>query len=698
MFPNLSCLNMSLNSFIDAPEDISFILREVSFISTSHQVVDLNMDVVNCTFIDYQLKFNRNKKQFKANHGYMNVSDLEPFHYGKGRLSFNNSRLIGGIDSNSILSLKIANAFVNMDGIEISSANQTNPVVDVTDSYLFLDNSKFIGNSVKRKYSVLTISHSKAVLTNCTFTSNIAHVGGAIYVFDKAVLIVVRSVFEGNKAGFLGGAIAAYNSVNVSVLKSTFASNWAYNSGGAIVSKNRTRFNIFNTTFASNSAKVGSGGTIFAQDENYYSMDSCLFINNFGEFKSGVFHIQMNGTAGINNCQFLNNRAVFTRSVIAAETFVILTVTSCIFDNNTSEYVGVLDVAYESNATITNCTFTRNVASITSLLHVQESSFLFVYSSSFHGNIGAGSIITGDYNVQIHVIASKFLNRAMAPNSLIVLMEGYLFLFESHFVNNTRQNDGGIVVARNSNIDVKSCKFIKNKASKGGVFYLDNNSGLVVVNSYFFKNTAGDGAIAFLQDSTASFTDTYISKSHGLGYGGIISAYNSKVTVDHCKFSSSKAIYGGCFYLQSNSSLAAYHSVFEHNYAKEGGVLFKYGAGNVSLTNCSLRNNIGQFGASIFQYNTDYIRLAGGNCLQPEKSCVIFFMDKAKTHKGVGLFYTYNYTISNGRNILNSKNDSNFFGNAEDLKIVLAANTSTKWVETPYASRELLLSFQTINI
>ena len=365
-----------------------------------------------------------------------------------------------------------------------------------------------------------------------------------------------------------------------------------------------------------------------------------------------------------------------------------------LFDNNTSEYVGVLDIAYGSNATITNSTFTRNVAHITSLLHVQQYSSLFINSSSFHDNIGGGSLILGDYNVQIHVIASQFLNRSMAPNPLIVLMEGYLFLFDSHFFNNTRQNDGGIIVAKNSKIDVKSCQFVKNNASKGGIFYLDSNSGLIVVSSYFFNNTAGDGPVAFLQDSTASFTATNVSNSHGLGYGGIISAYNSKVTLDHCKFSSSKAVYGGCFYLQSNSSLAAYHSVFEYNSATEGGVIFKYGAGNVSLTNCSLRNNIGQSGASIFQYNTDYIRLAGGNCLQPKKACVMFYMDKGKAHKGIGLFYSFNYTVSNGKNTLNSKSDKNFLRDAEQLKVVLAANTSTKWVETQYASRKLFLSFQ----
>ena len=223
---------------------------------------------------------------------------------------------------------------------------------------------------------------------------------------------------------------------------------------------------------------------------------------------------------------------------------------------------------------------------------------------------------------------------------------------------------------------------------------MDSNSGLVVVSSYFFKNTAGDGPIAFLQDSIASFIATNVSNSYGLGYGGIISAYNSKVTVDRCQFSYSRAIYGGCFYLQSNSSLAAYHSVFEHNHAMEGGMIFKYGTGNVSLTNCSLRNNVGKLGASIFQYNTDYIRLAGGNCLQPEKACVMFYMDKGKAHKGIGLFYSFNYTVSNGKNTLNSKSDKNFLRDAEQLKVVLAAKRSTKWVETQYASRKLFLSFQ----
>ena len=685
--PNLSRLNINLYGFIDAPENISFILRGVSFISTSHQVVDLNMDIMNCTLIDYQLQY---KQGFKDSNGYLKVSNLDTLVYKKGRLSLKNSQLIGG---NSI---KIKNAFVNMDRIKIRSANQKGPVIDVIYSYLALTNSIVVGNSVTRKYyAVLSISHSQASLSNCTFKRNIAYEGGAIYASHNTSLIVVRSVFESNNANYLGGAIAASTFVNVSLLECVFRSNGAYHSGGAIASRCTTRFKIFNTTFAANNAKVGNGGSIFAQDWNYYSIDSCSFINNFCEFKSGVLQMQFNGTAVLNDCTFTSNRAVFTRSVLAAETFVTLTISGCTFDNNTSEYVGVLDVAYGSNATVTNCTFTRNVARITSLLHVQQDSFLFITYSSFHDNIGGGSLISGDYDVQIHVTASQFLNRSMAANPFIVLTDSYLFLFESHFYNNTRQNDGGIVVARNSKINVKSCQFIKNNASKGGVFYLDNNSGLVVVSSYFFKNSAGDGAVAFLQDSIASFVHTNVSNSNGLGYGGIITAYNSKLTVDRCQFSSSKAVYGGCFYLQSNSSLAAHRSVFEYNYATEGGVIFKYGAGNVSLTNCSLRNNIGQSGASIFQYNTDYIRLAGGNCLQPRNACVIFYRDKAKAHKGVGLFYSDNFTISDDKNVLNSRRDGNFLHDAEHLKVVLAANTTTKWVETPYASRKLLLSIQT---
>ena len=70
-------------------------------------------------------------------------------------------------------------------------------------------------------------------------------------------------------------------------------------------------------------------------------------------------------------------------------------------------------------------------------------------------------------------------------------------------------------------------------------------------------------------------------------------------------------------------------------------------------------------------------------------------MDKVKAHRGMGLFYSYNYTVSNSKNTLNSKSDTNFFHDAEHMKIVLAANTSTKWVETEYASRKLLLSFET---
>ena len=707
---------MSFRRFVSTNNNISLILYSVNLNRSSHSVNNINMSIENSVLVNYQLSFQGSK--YNSVNRENSHADKSPQIHEK--LTLKNSTFIG-IGPEPFISVQIRSALGYFDGILVCGGNQSISIFDVVDNnHLMLRNSKFSGNSVvETKAAVMTIRESKATVAGCTFRNNLGQEGGVIHAFIETTLTISNSMFDNNSATDLGGAIFAVKLVNVSVTNSSFSNNSAVNFGGAIYSTSRTRFNISHTKFVNNNASISSGGSIATMDQNYYFINDCefkensagrdgaviftnqnnslyinnsYFIENIGEFKSGVMRVQQHGETLINNCRFVNNTARFSQSVIAAQNNMTINITNSLFYNNTAEYVGFLEVSRSSIGYLSNCTFARNSANVTSLLYVAENALVKVTSSRFYDNIGC--LLLGEHKSDVRFFSTQFLNRSLATTPMMVIIECNLMLIDSKFDNNSQANDGGIVLARDSKISVTSCNFSRNHASKGTGFYLAANSELKIDKCLFINNTAADATVAYIQNSTAIFSKTDVINSKGIGYGGIMAVFNSKVTIFNCNFSTAKAVYGGCIYLQIGSSLAAYHSVFENSYAREGGAILKYGAGNVSLTNCTLRNNIGRFGAAIYHFNANYLRLAGGTCIQPTKSCITFELDKNKAFKYRCTLYTYNFTIESDRGTLNSASDENFFDDAAMNKMIIPADKYTRWWETPYASRELFfLSF-----
>ena len=672
------------------------------------------MNIENCVLINYQLTFQGSKYR-GANSATWKNSHSDKIPLVNKKLTIKKSTFIG-TDPEPVISIQMKSALGDCDGIIVYGGNQTVSIFNVTQSsHLMLRNSEFTGNSVvATKEAVMAILRSTATVENCTFRNNLGQEGGVIHAFIETTLTISNSTFNNNSATDLGGAIFAVKLVNVSITNSSFDNNTAVNFGGAIYSTSRTRFNISHTKFVNNNASSSSGGSIAIKDHNDYFINNCEFkensagrdgavlftdqynslhindcdfIKNNGEFKSGVMRVQQHGTTLINNSRFIDNTAVFSQSVISALNNMTINITNSLFYNNSAEYVGFLEVSRTSVGYLLNCTFARNSANVTSLLYVAGNSSVKVMSSLFHDNTGCLLLAQG--KSELSFFSTQFLNRSFATTPVMVIIECDLTLVDSKFDNNSQTNDGGIVLARDSKISVTSCNFSRNHASKGSGFYLASNSELEVNKCLFINNTAADATVAYIQNSTAKFSKTDVINSNGLGYGGIMAVFDSKVKIKKCNFSSAKAVYGGCIYLQSGGSLAAFHSVFENSYAREGGAIFKYGAGNVSLTNCTLRNNIGRFGAAIYHYNANYLRLAGGICKQPTKSCLTFELDKNKAFKYRCTLYTHNYTIESERGTLNSGRDENFFKDALKNKMIIPADDYTRWLETPYASCKL---------
>ena len=159
----------------------------------------------------------------------------------------------------------------------------------------------------------------QVVISNCIFKNNTADWGGAIGLTGSDALIE-NCVFEGNSAirnlEGEGGAIWAQVYTG-NVVNCTFRSNTAYR-GGAMWLSSWATPDVVNCVFDSNRADDpvwagGGGGAVYNAYRSPARYISCLFMNNYADSRGGAMEFIGPGT--VINCTFRNN---FARSGGAA--------------------------------------------------------------------------------------------------------------------------------------------------------------------------------------------------------------------------------------------------------------------------------------------------------------------------------------------------------------------------------------------
>jgi predicted outer membrane repeat protein len=177
-------------------------------------------------------------------------------------------------------------------------------------------------------------------ITNCIFTNNTAHEGGAVY----NVVTITNSTFTNNSA-FDGGAAFRNGSLDrANIINSTFTNNSAYIDGGAV----RFYADITNCTFTNNSAR--NGGAVSSSS----FITNSTFTNNTASGNGGA----VSSSYSITNSTFTNNSAYYGSGGAVSSSYSS-SITNSTFTNNSASKGGA--VSYVD--TITNSTFTNNSAS-----------------------------------------------------------------------------------------------------------------------------------------------------------------------------------------------------------------------------------------------------------------------------------------------------------------------------------------------
>ena len=188
-------------------------------------------------------------------------------------------------------------------------------VADNGEDYDFVLDSLTItlGKSKKGSYKefgggVSCRDNSKLLARDCIFIRNESIYGAAVCLYEKAMFVAERCVFQNNTAEDSGGAVFAQSDATFSAKDCTFKSNKANGvlGGGAVYLAPDTAFSAEGCTFAGNTAKL-YGGAVLGLKHRPTTVVNCTFAGNSAGEGGALFSID---DVRVMNCTFMDNSTV----------------------------------------------------------------------------------------------------------------------------------------------------------------------------------------------------------------------------------------------------------------------------------------------------------------------------------------------------------------------------------------------------
>ena len=444
----------------------------------------------------------------------------------------------------------------------------------------------------------LTLVNTTAEIRNCTFVNNQF---GTVKQSVRTLIQLTTGItwfLVGDVTGIIrvGGALITSFS-NVSISNCTFLSNRA-EVGGDIFTEDASRISIFNSTFSEDGLLKGSdeppfGGSIFAFEGDYF-VERSVFLNKQatvgGAIITSLSNFTVNNTNFLSNhatdhgasffafrsdafiygCHFENNTAGAGAGVATQE--VDITVDASKFISNTAiRHAAALDF-YLDTSIVRGCIFVNNVA------HSFAGAVLMWFTNGiFYGNINSRK---DTQTCNSNIDSTCYHN----SNTLEVDVES---------------RDWSQVEAGNKTV------FVGNSAPIGGAIYLIRSTVKSCGPTLFFRNNATLYSTVHILDSNGTFEgETTFYKSLGslFAFNSIIS-FSGCTTFVKCsppRDTATNFEEGGSLTVVQTSVYFSGKSTFEQNHANIGGVMVAtesmvYLSNNVSVLNNSATNSGGAF-------------------------------------------------------------------------------------------------------
>ena len=507
-------------------------------------------------------------------------------------------------------------------------------LIDVGDP--MLANCTFDSNYAVEGGAIYCEGGSHPKIQGCVFTQNSAYTGGAIYVSYSAVDIS-ECTFQSNSVSVDGGAIFCKAS-NATINNCTFTDNKA-DSGGGLRCEQGSVVNIGECVFTQNKATAGDGGGVSSLGTCTLTLQSCDFDSNRASAKGGAVIIDSSGTAKLTDCTFTGNRAGNHGGAVTGWTYSNVTVIGGTFKDNTAQgRGGAIGCLTHTTFEITNCSFDGNISyGGGGAVYCTDSSDLTMTDCSFtnnKANTGGGGALRS-YQSDVSATDCTFQqNEAVSSGGGAMLCDGgnltlercqvidnrtdreggalycadvVLTLKHSTFTSNRCAEEGGAVFCSLGSCQVRSCEFSDNHANTpGGAFYLKDLTNGTVASCLFKGNEAYQGGAIYTNGSTLHITSCKFIGNTTQDDGGALYLYgpgfvvnNSLLTGNHSSDN------GGAIYCRgSTNNTNIVNCTFYANSADDrGGAFYCYGGSQVAIFNSIFWDDTSKNGGSEIHNN-----------------------------------------------------------------------------------------------
>jgi len=433
--------------------------------------------------------------------------------------------------------------------LTINGQGHTIDCANLKDTYLFKSTSGkitlenlIIKNNKNSMYSYGTIyikDNAQYTINNCTFISNTAGGGGAIYNGAKEYQLTIKnSKFINNIASDNdGGAIYSRGELNIE--NSYFEGNVNLD-----ICSPEGFFNINNTFIKDNYTdffvNLTQNNGILELNESLSATASVIINGSNTRFMGNGFSI--NNTCGGYCLFFVNGDNVTFRDVIFNGAGVVVFCDNvhfinCSFINSTHNSIYSL----KSTVIIENCNFTNSSSDDGGGVYAEDCNII-IFKSYFKdcwcgGDGGAVKLVSCNYTRIYHSIfincTSLYdgggLNLGSCSNSIV---------FNSSFYNNTCINgSGGGICSVWSECNITNSLFTNNTGLNGGGVYYSNCDKSQITLSTFNSNCAVNGSAVyyFWTRNGNILNSNFTNQTIGYGddsYGDIINSRFTRTTKD----------------------------------------------------------------------------------------------------------------------------------------------------------------------
>lgn len=360
------------------------------------------------------------------------------------------------------------------------------------------------------------------------------------------------------------------------------------------------RFHHIHNVLISGITFQGCGENIVKQ-VNRITVEDSAFLGTVRSRTALVLNVTTK--ASIYRCSFQNYTlgSTYNHNMLDLSTYY--------YDTSVPESVGGALIVSNSSLEISHSTFQGNSAGIGSAVFTERSSMINISESTFLFNNGSlpgpGHTFFAIDDSLIGVHNSTFLHNNGQYGVFGVVNSWIKLHFSSFSFNGAVLNDGGIITAFSSFLQIIQCKLTDNFAQvRGGVIHTID-TGISVRESIFNNNRAGNlGGALHLIGSSIEILDSDFTNSRAID-GGVVYAISSTIWISEgCNFNSSRADSYGGVALIIDGSLDINGSTFANNSAEEDGGVLDLSLGcDVTVSESTFENSVAQKGGVIHAHS-----------------------------------------------------------------------------------------------